>query len=274
MPLQENVPGVGTTAGPSWTVHDGNSVWLAWKGSGTDTGIYVSSATSLQPNASSGQYSFTPQAKVLTLGTSASPAIASLHGTLYLFYKGASDNYIYWASMANGSSTWVDQHKLALGNSIIPANNNQNPETSTGPTVVSANNCLYLFYKGASDNAVLWTVTSDGENPGLWASETAITTPNSTPETTASPAVAVQGQTIHLVLKGQSDDNLYWLSYSTPVNPSGNSLQTNGAWTAQTQIFSGVSAYAPALVCDGNGVVWLAWTGSHSSPPATTPRSS
>jgi hypothetical protein len=261
---QENVPGIGTTAGPSWTAHDGNSVWLAWKGSGTDTSIWVSSAPSLQPN-SSGEYAFTPQAKVLALGTTASPAIASLNGTLYLFYKGESDNYIYWATMASGSSTWVDQHKLVLGNSAVPQNNNHTPETSTGPTVVAANNCLYLFYKGANDNSVRWTVTSGGENPGLWAFETVVNAPNGNPLTTVSPAVAVQGQTIHLVIKGQSDGNLYWMTYSTPVNPDDNNLDlvTNGAWSAQTQIFSGVSAYAPALVCDGNGAIWLAWTGSN-----------
>jgi len=262
--FQENVPGVGTTAAPSWTVHDGNSVWLAWKGSGTDTGIYVSSAPSLQPG-SNGVYAFTGQAKVLEIGTSASPAIASLNGTLYLFYKGASDNYINWATMASGSSTWVDQHRLVLGNSVIATNNNQNPQTSAGPTVVAANNCLYLFYKGADDNMIRWTVTSGGANPGLWAFETVVNTPNGNPLTTVSPAVALQGQTINLVIKGQSDGNLYWMTYATPVNSSDNNLdlQTNGAWTAQTQIFSGVSAYAPALVCDGNGVIWLAWTGSN-----------
>lgn len=260
MPLQENVPGVGTTAGPSWTVHDGNSVWLAWKGSGTDTGIYVSSAPSLQPNASSGQYSFTPQAKVLTLGTSASPAIASLNGTLYLFYKGASDNYIYWASSADGK-TWVDKHLLALGDSLIAAANDQHPKTSAAPTVASANNCLYLFWKGASGNQIWWSASF---NIGVWMDQESISTPGGTPETDASPAVALDGQTIHLAWKGKGANTIWWSTYSTPINSGegGGQLVTAGPWAAQSEIFSGTTA-APALVCDGNGVVWLAWTGAN-----------
>jgi hypothetical protein len=242
---------------------------VAWKGSGTDPSIWVSHSNALQPNASTGQYTFTPQQKVLTLGTTTSPAICSSNGTLYLFYKGESDDYIYWATSSDSGNTWVDNHKLALGNGIQlpePGSDDQNPQTSAGPTAVSANNCIYLFWKDATKNDILWTVTSPiGENSDLWAYETSITTPNGAPETTVSPAVTLQGETIHLVIKGQSDGNLYWTTYSTQVNPGGNNLyfDTGGPWSSQTQIFSNVAATAPALVCDGNGVVWLAWTGGN-----------
>ena len=267
MGFQENIPGVGTTEKPAWTVHDNNSVWIVWKGSGTDTTIWFSSAPSLQPN-SSGVYAFTGQNQVKTASggvfeTSSGPAIASLNGTFYLFYKGASDNYIYWATSTDGA-TWTDKHKLALGNSVLSQNNNQNPQTSAGPAVASANNCLYLFWKGASDNDIYWTVTSDKANPGLWAFQQKVTTPAGTPETVDTPAITLAAQTIHLVWKGQSDDNIFWSTYSTPVDPDGNNidLQTTGPWSNQQQILSG-SADSPAIVCDGNGVVWLAYTGSN-----------
>jgi hypothetical protein len=87
---------------------------MAWKGENSDTGIYVASSPSLQPNASTGQYSFSPQSKVLSLATPTRPAITSLNGILYLFYKGQSDNYIYWASSPDGK-TWTDRGKLGLG---------------------------------------------------------------------------------------------------------------------------------------------------------------
>ncbi len=267
MGFQENIPGVGTTDAPAWTVHDNNSVWVVWKGSGTDTTIWSTSAPSLQPNAS-GVYGFSPQSQLKTASggtfeTSTGPAIASLNGTFYLFYKGASDSHIYWATSPDGV-TWTDHHKLALGNAVLTQNNNQNPQASGAPVVASANDCLYLFWQGATDNDIYWTVTSGGSNPGLWAFQQKVTTPAGTPATSASPAIALAGQTIHLVWKGKSDDNIFWATYSTPVNPDGNNLDlaTGGPWSKQQQILSG-SAHSPAIVCDGNGVVWLAYTGSN-----------
>ena len=267
MGFQENIPGVGTTERPAWTVHDNNSVWVVWKGSGTDTTIWHSSAPSLQPD-SSGVYGFSAQSQLKTTSggtfeTSSGPVIASLNGTLYLFYKGASDNYIYWATSSDGA-TWTDKHKLALGNSVPSQNNNQNPETNVAPAVVSANNSLYLFWKGASDNNIYWTVTSSGENQGLWAFQQKVTTPSGTPETSDSPAITLAGQTIHLTWKGPSDDNVGWSTYSTPVNPDGNNLDLNtaGAWSNQQTILTG-SAHSPAIIRDGNNVVWLAYTGNN-----------
>jgi len=257
MPLQQLFTGVGTSAGPSWTVHDDKQVWMAWKGEGADPGIYVASSNSLHPDPTTGKYSFSSQQKILNLGTSASPAITSLNGTLYLFFKGESDGFIYWATSADGK-TWVDNKLLGLGDSLIPADNNQHPETSAAPAVVAANGCLYLFWKGHSDGTIFWTAS---KNAAPWMEQASITTPNGTPLTDASPAVAVKGQTIHLIVKGQSDDSIWWTTYSTPIESAegGGQLVTSGPWSAQSKIFSGTIA-APSLVCDGNGVFWLAWT--------------
>jgi hypothetical protein len=67
MAFQENIPGVGTTEGPAWTVHDNNSVRVVWKGSGTDTTIWTTSAPTLQPN-SAGVYGFAGQSQLKTSG--------------------------------------------------------------------------------------------------------------------------------------------------------------------------------------------------------------
>jgi hypothetical protein len=206
MSFQQLLAGVGTSAGPSWTEHEGKQIWLAWKGQGSDTGIYVASSTDLQPDATSGQYQFSPQQKVLTLSTSASPAITSLNGILYLFYKGDTDDYIYWAKSADGR-TWIDQHLLALGDSLVPADNDQHPETSAAPTVVSGNNCLYLFWKGATDNQIWWSTALNGSP---WMEQMSISTPGGAPGTDASPAVTLAGQTIHLTWKGQDANSIWW----------------------------------------------------------------
>jgi len=132
MPLQQLLPNVGTSASPSWTVHNQKQVCIAWKGQGSDPSIYVALTSTLHPDPTTGQYSFSAQQKVLGLGTSASPAIASLNGTLYLFYKGESDTFLYWASSPDGK-TWTDRKLLALGDSLFSADNNQHPQTSTAP---------------------------------------------------------------------------------------------------------------------------------------------
>jgi hypothetical protein len=257
MPFQESVPGVGTTAGPSWMVHDDDAVWMAWKGSGTDTSIWVASAPSLTPDAS-GVYTFTPQAKVLTLSTGSSPAITSLEGTLYLFYRAASDDdHIRWATCAGGT-TWVDQGRLALG-----AGGATEPRTGAAPAVASANSCLYLFWKGSGDDTIWWAVTSDGTHPGVWSDQTKVTTTQGSPQSAYQPAVTLRDQTIHLVVKDSTAGStaMSWTTYTTPVNPHGDNtrLDTGGTWTPLAQIGSG-AAHAPALACDGNLGVWLAWT--------------
>jgi Peptidase family C25 len=260
MPLQRAIPKIGTSAAPSWTVHDGKEIWLAWKGEGSDTGVYVTSSTSLRPDLTTGEYHFNPQQKVLALATPTGPVIASLNGVLYLFLKGESDDHIYWATSSDDGAHWVDRHLLALGDSLVATQNDQHPQTSSSPAVVAANNCLYMFWRGL-DNKIMWTAG----NGGAWAAETQISTPAGAPETDASPAIALQGQTIHLVWKGNSDGNIFWSTYSTPVNSESEEFDTSGPWSAQTRIFPAplftLAISAPAIVCDGNSVVWVAWTG-------------
>jgi len=262
MPFQENVPGVGTTAGPAWTVHDDDAVWMAWKGSGTDTSIWVCSAPSLAPDAS-GVYAFTSQAKVLTLATSSSPAIASLDGTLYLFYRAASDDdHIRWATRApvvgRHLATWVDRGRLALG-----AGGATEPQTGASPAVASANGCLYLFWKGSGDDRIWWSVTSDGAHPDVWADQTRVTTAQGSPQSQLAPAVTLRDETIQLVVKDNlaGSTAMSWTTYSTPVNPHGDNLRldTGGTWSPLAPAGSG-AVHAPALTCDKNLGVWLAWT--------------
>src|ERR1700684_1988566 len=74
----QGVPGIGTSASPSLSVCNGG-VWMAWKGQGSDTAIYVPPTyTGLKPAMTPGQtdgpyggsatnpvyYLFTPQMKV------------------------------------------------------------------------------------------------------------------------------------------------------------------------------------------------------------------
>jgi hypothetical protein len=180
---------------------------------------------------------FGPQHNVAGISTSVSPAITSLDGVLYLFWTNI-DNRLWWARSSDNGATWVNIQALQLGD-LLPA-------SSDGPTVVSANNSLYLFWKGEPGDNRIYSATF---NRTTWTDQEPIS-PSSggVPETSAAPAAAMQGTTIHLAWRGASSSEIWWLT------------GTNGAWGSQKHIF-GVTGAAPALVVDGNLVVWIAWMG-------------
>src|ERR1700685_709902 len=96
------VPGVATEAAPSWTTHVGKSIWLAWRGTGNDTSVFVAGTSTFQPDKGSGLYSCAPQRKVDGPSTTDAPTIASLDGRLYLFWTNATDGQIWWANSSDG----------------------------------------------------------------------------------------------------------------------------------------------------------------------------
>jgi hypothetical protein len=249
MNYQQLIPNVGTSAAPSWTKHDDKQIWMAWKGQGSDPGIYFAASTSLQPqpNPTTGQYSFGPQQQVPNVGTSASPAIASLEGTLYLFWRGEIDSTIYWAKSSDGKN-WIDVKPLEMGDSL--GANDHKAATSHAPTVVSGNDSLYLFWKGADADTRIWSSTFKG---GPWLPQWQVSpTSGGVPGTSDSVGAALDGTPIHLTWKDEKSGDVWWCT-----------LKGQEPSSQQQRIFGGAST-APAMVTDGNGVVWLAWNAPSS----------
>jgi hypothetical protein len=240
------LPNVGTSEGPSWTVHDGKEIWMAWKGQGSDTAIYIASTQTVQakPDPTTGTYTFSPQVKLADAGTSTSPTIASSQGVLYLFWKGEHDNVISW-SMCSDGKTWKNQGPLVIGpGSLSDSSNKKNAETSHAPAAVATKGGLNLFYKAATSNEIWMAIWESN----FWNSLQVTSSTGGVPLTDDSPAAAAHGDTIHLVWKG-NDNNLLW----SMLGP-----QSGGIWSEQERVF-GPAAYAPALTVDGNNVVWLVW---------------
>src|SRR5258708_1846365 len=135
MSFQENVAGVGTSAGPAFCIVRGVP-YLAWKGLGTDQGIYWSKASSLTPD-SNGKYSWQPQTHIPSVGPSAAPTLASFGDALYMAWKGMDkDTAIYFSKLEG--NTWSTQKKLAAG-------------TSAAPSLAGTSKGLILVWKGESD---------------------------------------------------------------------------------------------------------------------------
>src|SRR5262249_11980011 len=104
------------------------------------------------------------------------------------------------------------------------------------------------------DGGIFWSSFSHG----LWLEQQQITpTSGGTPETSDAPAIAVTGQTVHVVWRGETTNQLGWSAY------------TDGKWSPQQILFPDsvlrLTDRAPFLVTDGGGGVWLSWV----VPPGT-----
>jgi hypothetical protein len=144
---QQKVPNVGTSAGPALANLKG-VVYMAWKGEGADTRIFLSK---LDSNGA-----WTPQQIVAGIGTSEGPALAVTSNTLYLAWKGEQDTRIFCSKSTDGT-TWSPQAQVpGVG-------------TSAGPALASDGvGSMYLAWKGESDSFIWWSKCSDGKN---WTSQ-------------------------------------------------------------------------------------------------------
>ncbi len=238
MDYQQQVTNVGTSSAPSLARGSGQ-IWLAWKGEGSDKGIYWSTSSSLLPDSSTGAYAFKPQAQLGVAGTSAGPAIAFCKGAAYLAWKGESDSSILWSKCSDGK-TWSAEQVMSSPKGT-PA-----PGTSDAPALASDGSSVYMAWKGDSDSSIWWSKCTDGKT---WSAQQALSSPKGTPApgTSATPALASDGSSIYMAWKGESDSWIWW------------SKSTNGkTWSTQQRGPAG-SVAGPALVVDGNQVVWLAW---------------
>jgi hypothetical protein len=103
-----------------------------------------------------------------------------------------------------------------------------------------------MAWKGESDSSIWWSKCSDGKT---WSAQRALSAAAGTPApgTSAAPALGSDGSSIYMAWKGESDSWIWW------------SKCTDGkTWSAQQRGPAG-SVAGPALVVDGNQVVWLAW---------------
>jgi hypothetical protein len=224
MNIQATVPNVGTSAGPAFCVLDGKP-YLAWKGEGTDTAMYWTVASTLEPG-SDGTYSWSAQTKIPGFATSQAPAIAAFKGKLYLAWKGADDDTLRLASFDGHS--WSAETQLQAG-------------SSNGPALVSYGGGLLMAWKGEQDTDVWYFTSADGVK---WTTQGSIA---SVGGTSTAPGLAANGNDVYMVWKAEPGDNrLFWSKYS------------GGKWSAQQVVTSGTTN-SPALTCDSNGVIWLAW---------------
>jgi hypothetical protein len=226
MNLQQSVPNVGTSAAPAFCVFNGKP-YLAFKGESDQT-LSWTSASSLTPG-SNGQYDWAPGVQIPNVASSDGPALASFRGSLYMAWKGEGTDTAIYLSKFDGKS-WTPQQKLAAGTDMAPA-------------LVATSSYLMLAWKGQGDNTAVWFFTST--NGDTWTTQQQIGA--SVGGTSATPALTAKGDEVYMAWKALSgDDRLFWSKYA------------GSSWSAQQLITSGTTI-GPAILCDNNNVIWLAW---------------
>jgi hypothetical protein len=263
MPYQQKLPTqfLETSAAPAWALVN-DEVFIAWKGPGSDTGIYSLATTSATPDSKTGQYDLTnPQSPFNALNqswvtsgapcapsgptpavpqvlTSASPAMAIFGGLPYLAWKGASDNTIWFIAYDFNDSSWGTQQQVVVKGAADP------PKTDRAPALASAGNTLCMAWKGESIGDIWWA-KCDGQT---WVDpQLAIG------GTSESPALASDGSFLYMAWKGESDNTLWWSKFD------------GSKWGPQQRTAGGSTDSAPAIAVDANHVVWLAWKDAGSS---------
>jgi len=127
----------------------GNDLVAAWRGFGSDQGLYYSSFDGS---------SWAPQATIPGAGSSVGPALCEFNGRLYAAWKGSgTDEQLYYSSF-DGSS-WAPQ-------ATIPG-----VASSIGPALAGFGNKLYAAWKGSGTNEQLWYTSFDGSS---WAPQATI----------------------------------------------------------------------------------------------------
>jgi hypothetical protein len=220
-----------SSGGPALTFFK-DQVWMAWKGEGTDTRVFLASLSNSTWSAG------TPIAGVTT---SASPALTVTASVLYLAWKGEHDDQIYCASSSDGKN-W-SQH-VAVKDAL----------SGDTPALAGFKGNIYMGWKGSSDNN-LW-LTRFTEANG-WE------TPFSLPSgftSSRGPGLAF-GNTgnLHVVWKGESDNSLWEAAVSTADPIDGN---THWPFYGKISVVESSARPAVAPQLSAEVGILLAWKGN------------
>jgi Pro-kumamolisin, activation domain len=179
---QQQVPGIGSSAGPALTPYAGK-LFMAWKGMNDDQGIYTTTFNGT---------TWAPQNLVTGIGSSVGPRLATLGNNVFMAWKGVEGDQRIFFSQFNGSS-WTPQQ-------FVP-----NVATSVGPAVVNFNGSIYMVWKGMNGDQGLWWSKFNGTSfapqqqiAGVGSSE--------------GPSLAVFNNTLYAVWKGIFGDQSLWYS--------------------------------------------------------------
>ncbi len=185
------------TTGSFNFTHTFNRLWMAWKGRGNDSSIWISSSANGQD--------WTPQVPLDGVRSTHGPALAAFPSSgpsprVYLAWKGeGNDNRLFWTR-----STDL--------NTFEPHRRFDDRLSSTRPTLAEFDGKLVMAWKSSHDEQIYWS-SFDGNG---WSTQVAI--PGRS--TSHAPALAGFGNRLFMFWKGSGNDTRIF--YATlPAGPSG-----------------------------------------------------
>ena len=247
----KQIPNAASSAGPALANLNG-TVWIAWKGEGSDTRVFLSSLSGS---------TWSPGVPVAEIFTSSSPALTVTASTMVLAWKG-SDNSINWSQSSDGK-TWNPQGTVPGASTAAfgPGETPSLPLSSDTPAVTGFNGVVYFAWKGVSDNRLWWTSVNLGvlaesvAEPAVASEPWGVASVISTSfQTDAGPALGFgDSGVLHLVWKGASDNTIWTATFGA-----------TGTWSTQTQILVVATATRPALASQvsADTDILLTWKGA------------
>jgi len=235
-PVPQQVPGASTDVGPAWTQFgsDLTKTLIVWKGAGTDTGIYWSTTSALNPDPRTNQYSWSAPQRVPDAETSVTPAVVHFKGEIYLAWRGAGEDATIYLSTLDSNGVWAPKRALlALGG------------TSDPPALAATGDKLYLAWKARYPGEDIFFSTTDGTT---WSPKAAV--PDAA--TMNAPTLASDGYgAVYIAWKGATDKRIWWSQCSDGEHWS---QQQKGPGPIPSPL------EGPCLIVDQNARKWLAWS--------------
>jgi hypothetical protein len=232
-PAKPLPPGINTSDAPS-AAAIGSVIFVVYKGSGTDVGVWLAQSTDLGE---------TWHTRLLSghVNTSTRPEAVVIGFNVHVVYKGTGiDDHIFSLSSLAGTPPFV----------VLPPDVN----TSASPSAVHVNGSTFVFYKGVTNDPGIWMT----RNYGGPSSETYVPTrrlPDAV-NTSDAPSAVMMGNTIYVVYKGSGPDTRVFVVRSSDQGQS---------WS-MTQMPNDVSTSTRPEAFVHEGSLYVLYKGSGSDP--------
>lgn len=175
-----------------------------------DNKIYYTETTN--PASSWVTYSAMPPGGATT-GAQVGATIFSQGGTNYLlpFYRGLGDNRIYYTALAPygspGGGGWSNYYSSVPGN--VYTDSGPIPVTFNGGSLSASNNDLFLFFKGAGNGQVNYSILNEATNSWTGPYQIPYGSYGSYVSTGVAPTAVVYANYLFVFQKG-SNNSIYY----------------------------------------------------------------
>jgi hypothetical protein len=214
------IPNAASSAAPAVASLNG-AVWMAWKGEGDDTRIFVASFD--------GGPAWTSGTPISGVGTSSAPALTATDNELFLAWKGEHDDQLFIAKSKDGKS-WSFQTPI------------ERALSSDTPALGQSKGTIYLAWKGANDNRI-WLSTYTGASG--WTSNVELSADF---QTSVGPAVGFsESGDFHIVWKAAGDSRIWEARL-----PAGTSINSSTHWPFYGKVVSIETTGRPMLASTTN----------------------